>query len=107
VRSVQQCTAEPSCAEFEACAAAHDALWQLPWEKADPGSPSECSEQWLSDCGSCGCGFSCVRGCSSCRSRCVVPCTADVDCVGTSTGISPTPICYRIGDDPGYCTFVD
>lgn len=32
-RSLQQCIAEPSCAEFRACAYAHDALWKLDWKK--------------------------------------------------------------------------
>lgn len=98
--SLQQCIAEPSCAEFKACARAHDELWQLAWEKADPGTPSLC---WLSECGTCDCDLSCVQACSTCTSRCAMPCRTDSDCAGTTVASVPTPTCFRIGDDPGYC----
>jgi hypothetical protein len=39
-RSVEECIAEPSCGDFEACARAHDDVWALAWEHGAPGSGS-------------------------------------------------------------------
>jgi hypothetical protein len=105
-RSLRQCIAEDTCSVFKACAAAHDALWQLAWEKADPGTKSACGEEWLDECGTCECGFTCVQSCSTCAPRCVDPCESDADCVGKTVGSLAAPHCdgiYAAGEK-GYCS---
>lgn len=105
-RSLRQCIAEDTCSVFKACAAAHQALWQLAWEKADPGSVAACGEAWLDECGTCECGFTCIQSCSTCPPRCVDPCRSDADCVGKTVGSLAAPHCdgiYSAGDE-GYCS---
>ena len=42
----------------------------------------------------CGCGFSCVAQCATCRAACGIPCLSDFDCAGTSDGAGTfTPFC--------------
>lgn len=105
LRSMRQCIAEDICSVFEACGAAHENLWQLAWEKADPGTDSACTEAWLNECGTCECGFTCVKSCSTCAARCVDPCTTDADCIGKRAGILETPHCFGANKqgDIGYC----
>jgi hypothetical protein len=104
-RSLRQCIAEDTCSVFKACAAAHEALWQLAWERADPSTVSACGEAWLAECGTCECGFTCVQSCPTCTPGCVDPCTSDADCVGKTVGALAAPHCYGIysAGDTGYC----
>ena len=105
-RSLRQCMAEDTCSVFKACDAAHETLWQLAWEKADPGTVSACGEAWLDECNeTCECGFTCVRTCDTCTRRCVDPCRSDADCVDKHAGSRPATHCYGIykSGDEGYC----
>ena len=106
-RGLRHCIAEETCEEFRACAQAYDDLWQLAWERADPGTPSACAESYLSECGACDCGFECIQTCDTCTPRCAIPCRSDADCAGTSVGVAATPVCQNYSsDEVGYC-YVD